>query len=291
MKFNLATIGLLGCWVLSVQAESEWDFLAQLPAESEAGISLGTDSASGTNRLVYAALAAPANTRFDLALGDSLQTSDQAELNTSFFSAGLTSDPLAKFNLGVSYESWGNDDSLTIDSWRWSLGFNADYYSLNLRLHRRSIELLSARRSPNQTQQRVAVNSNGAGVALDYFGKAGWSFSAGFDLYDYSEDLTRLSADPHANVFFSPDTLRLASGLDDNRIRLSASYFFHDQPLGLEWQRSVSTVDDSRSTATSVFTSYELSSAWRLDLQGGWQNVDYNSDVIFFGNLGLGYRW
>ena len=102
---------------------------------------------------------------------------------------------------------------------------------------------------------------------------------------------SRLAEDFRAILIFSPETLDLASGLDKNRFTLGAGYFLATGEIGAQWSRSQSALDGNHATVITLYGSRDLSRAWRVDLSGGGQSVDYDDEQILFANLGIAYRW
>jgi hypothetical protein len=267
-----------------------WDFLPELPPTSEITLSTGADSANGWNSQISALLEGPQAVQFSMMLGTSKTVGDNASLRTDFWSAGIGSDPLGDFSIGLDYSVWGNEHAMTIHSVRATFGFNSDHFSLTLSPQQRTIRL---RLKEPYSQQRPhwQEESQDIGITATWYALPDWSFSSNYIQYHYTANPVRLATDYRAALIFSQDTLQLASGLDDNRMVLGVNHYLEKTVLGGEWARSLSAVDNSTATTVTLLISTERSRSWRLDLHGGVQNTEYNDSAILFADIGVAYRW
>jgi hypothetical protein len=278
---------LLSVW--PAYGEVSWE-LPPLPSPSSSlSIDYAADSADGWSRQLAASLPGPMQLRFDLAYGESYVSADTAELKTGFRAFGIATDPLAVIGTDLSYERWGRDDELTIDTLRLGLRLDLGDFAFSLMPQQRSIRLFARERFRNILPY-VDVDSQDLGFSLGYYGLADWALSAEYFHYGYSEDLSRLADNFLALFVFPLETLELASGLNARHLTLGATRFLSAGEIGFEWLRAASAVDGSIATVGTLHGSVDLSPAWQLNLRGGVQNVDYSADSILFLGMGIGYR-
>jgi hypothetical protein len=288
---------LISLWLVFMVSESpggelELDWLEGIPPppQSRLGITLGVDDADGWSRQLDLSLAAPLATRFDFSIGESRVESDEARLQTDYYSLSLGTDPLAEMSLSLGYVDWGDDDALTIKT-RWlGLGLNLGDFSLVLMPQQRDIRLQVSRWFQRYIPY-VDLESRDIGLSLSYFGPDGWIFNASYFKYDYSKDVSSLGEDYRVIFIFPLNALDLASGLDQYRYSLGIGRLIEDINIDLDWTRSRSAVDNNDASVISLSGDFPLTDQFSLNLMGGMQEVDYSDDRIMFASLGFTLSW
>ncbi len=272
-----------------VYGELSWELPPPLP-QSMLSFDYGADNADGWNHQFSASLAGPMQLQFNLVYGESSVVSDTAELETDTRSIGVATDPLAAFGMDLTYETWGSDGELTIDTLRLGLTFNAQTFSFSLMPQQRDIRLFT-RPILHHILPQVDVDGKDVGCRLVYYGLDGWAFDATYFHYGYSKDLSRLAEDFRALFIFPLETLELVSGLNSHLVSTDVTRYLPHGEIGFEWVSATSAVDGSRLDLGALHGAYELTPAWMLRIQGGVQHVDYDEDTILFLGMGLDYLW
>ena len=271
-------------------AEDLWDFLPELPPTSEISFNTGGDSNAGWNARLSASISGPKAIQFTGAVAANETISEQARLQTRSWSAGISSDPLQTSSIGINYEEWGKKNALTIDTLEIPITWNLPAISLMLTPQQRKI-YLQLKKPTAQGKEELQVDSQGIGLDINWYINSEWSASAGYRHYNYSKNPTRLATDYRAIIAFSPDTLQLASGLDQRQLNLGMSWSQAGTLVGIDWLRATSAIDQSRISTTTLYVSRNFSHNWRIDISGGMQNVPYEDSTLIFGNLGMAYEW
>ncbi len=267
-----------------------WDFLPPLPPTSEVGINLGIDGAGGWSPQLAATLEGPYASRWFGTLGESRTSANDDALTSQYRNLGFVTAPFADLSVGASYEIEDNDGALDIEGYGVSVRFNANHFSLTLAPRWRNISL---KLNPKQAAKRSApeLKSRDLSLAADWYASERWSFGIGYSHSSYSEDLSRLASDRRVLLLFTPETLRLSAGLQQQRLTASAIRYIDSGSVGLEWSRSVSAIDDSTTSSATLFVSHAPSRSWRIDASAGIEYADYRDDAIVFGSVGLAFLW
>ena len=292
MDRYIALALLICCVIAEAQgAPLDWDWLDEIapPAQSSLGVNVGIDDADGWSRQFDISLAGPLYSQFDFSYGESYVESDQAQLETDYYSLGLTTDPLAEVSISVGFEDWGDEEALTIETLWLGFTMNLGDFSVTLMPQQRDIRLQLSERS-QRSANHVDVEGRDIGLILSYYADD-WVFSGAYFNYDYSKNISRLDEDYRAIYAFSLDTLDLASGLDDYRYSIGIGKLLGEISVDLDWSRSRSAVDGNYASLTSLSFDIPLNDQLSLNLMGGVQDVDYAEDKILFSNLGLTLFW
>ncbi|MCG7924173.1 MAG: hypothetical protein JAY67_01420 [Candidatus Thiodiazotropha taylori] len=293
MDRYIASALLICCLIGDAQgAPLEWEWLDEIgpPPQSSLAVNLGLDDADGWSRQLDLSLAGPLFSRFDFSYGKSHVESDQAQLETDYYSLGFTTDPLAEVAISAGFEEWGDEDALTIETLWLGFTFNLGDLSVTLVPQQRDIRL-QVSDWYRRRADHVDLESRDIGFMLSYFTADGWAFSGSYFNYDYSENVSRLDEDDRVIYIFPLDTLDLASGLDDYRYSIGIGKLIGEISVDLDWSRSRSAVDGNYATVTSLLFDIPLNDQFSLNLMGGVQDVDYAEDKILFSNLGLTLFW
>ncbi|MCG8016664.1 MAG: hypothetical protein JAY97_10650 [Candidatus Thiodiazotropha sp. 'RUGA'] len=293
MDRYIASALLICCLIGDAQgAPLEWEWLDELgpPPQSSLAVNLGLDDADGWSRQLDLSLAGPLYSRFDFSYGESYVESDQAQLETDYYSLGFTTDPLAEVAISAGFEEWGDEDALTIETLWLGFTFNLGDLSVTLMPQQRDIRL-QVSEWRRRRADHVDLESRDFGLMLSYFAADGWVFSGSYFNYDYSKNISRLDEDYRVIYVFPLDTLDLASGLEDYRYSIGIGKLIGEISVDLDWSRSRSAVDGNYATVTSLLFDIPLNDQFSLNLMGGVQDVDYAEDKILFSNLGLTLFW
>jgi hypothetical protein len=284
---------LICCFITDVRGSSvEWDWLDQVDLlnQSSLDFKLAVDDADGWSRQFELTLAGPLYSLFELSYGESYLESDDANMQTDFYSLGFSTDPLSDVSLSAGYEEWGDEEALTIETLWLGFTLNLGDLSVTLMPQQRDIRL-----QVTEWFQRYAnhidLESHDVGLMLSYFLDEGWVVSGSYFNYDYSRNLSRLDENYRAIFIFPLDTLELASGLDDYRYSIGIGKLVGEVNLNLDWSRARSAVDGNFTSLTSLSAEYPLNETFSLNLMGGVQDVDYAEEKILFFNLGLSLSW
>jgi hypothetical protein len=284
---------LICCFITDVRGSSvEWDWLDQVDLlnQSSLDFKLAVDDADGWSRQFELTLAGPLYSLFELSYGESYLESDDANMQTDFYSLGFRTDPLSDVSLSAGYEEWGDEEALTIETLWLGFTLNRGDLSVTLMPQQRDIRL-----QVTEWFQRYAnhidLESHDVGLMLSYFLDEGWVVSGSYFNYDYSRNLSRLDENYRAIFIFPLDTLELASGLDDYRYSIGIGKLVGEVNLNLDWSRARSAVDGNFTSLTSLSAEYPLNETFSLNLMGGVQDVDYAEEKILFFNLGLSLSW
>ncbi|MCG8008634.1 MAG: hypothetical protein N0C81_13425 [Candidatus Thiodiazotropha lotti] len=293
MDRYIASALLICCLIADARGTPlEWEWLDEIgpPLQSSLGVNLGLDDADGWSRRFDLSLAGPLYSRFDFSYGESHVESDQAELETDYYSLGVTTDPLAAVSISVGFEEWGDEAALTVETLWLGFTFNLGDFSATLMPQQRDIRL-QVTDWYRPRVDHVDLESRDIGLILSYFTADGWVFSGSYFNYDYSENISRLDEDYRVISIFPLDTLDLASGLDDYRYSIGIGKLLGEISVDLDWSRSRSAVDGNYASLTSLSFDIPINDQISLNLMGGVQDVDYAEDKILFSNLGLTLFW
>lgn len=248
------------------------------------------DDGDGWNHQLATTLAGPMELQFSLVAGKSLVSSDMVELKPDYLSFGIASDSLNQFSGGFSYERWGKDEVLTIDSARFAFTLNMENFSLSLIPQLRTVRFYT-REWFQALASRADVDGEDIGIGFSYYGLPDWLLGAEYFFYSYSRDLSPLAKNFSFLLILQPGTLELASGLNAHHTTLTASRSFANWELGCEWFRSTSAVDGSRADVGTLFITLDLTPSWVLRLRGGAQWFDGADDSSLFFGMGIDYLW
>jgi len=215
---------------------------------------------------------------------------DKTSTDTRSYLLGVSSNPINDFFIGGEYGYWGRNGELTINSLAGVMGLNFSDWSVSLLPQLRAIKLYTIGRLASRIPQ-INIGSPGYGVNATYYGFADWIFSAGYFLNYYSENLRRLADSPLIIYIFSPSTLQLASGFEKSGLTFDATYILNHGTIGVDLLRSRSAIDNSVSNVIATSASWDLFSAWQLQLRIGAQGVSYDDSIISFAGLAVSYRW
>ncbi|MCG7903851.1 MAG: hypothetical protein JAY60_15680 [Candidatus Thiodiazotropha weberae] len=291
-RYIASTLLICGLIADAQGAPLEWDWLDELgpPAQSSLTVNFGADDADGWSRQFDLSLAGPLYSRFDFFYGESYIESDQAQLETDYYSLGVTTDPLAEIAVSAGFEEWGDDEALTIETLWLGFTMNLGDFSVTLMPQQRDIRL-QVTEWYRRRADHVDLESRDIGLMLDYYAADGWLFHGSYFNYDYSKNISRLDEDYRVVYIFPLDTLDLASGLDDYRYSIGIGKLLGEMNIDLAWSRGRSAVDGNYASLTSLSLDIPLNDQFSFNLMGGIQDVDYAEEKILFSNIGLSLFW
>jgi len=254
-------------------------------------IEYGSDSNEGNYTYLTADLSSATGPRALLAAGRSKSVSSNTTITTSTFIAGLYNNPGSRFEFGIDYRYWGNESEINTNTYRLTLGWRADNFSIRILPQYRPITLYTTGLFAIRRRPTIEVDSTGLGLEFDYYGLSPLNLSLGYLKNKYDGDVSRLATGKFVRFIFSPDTLDLASGFEKDRVYVDAGFSFKIFNPGLEWLRSRSAVDGAEVIVKSVYLITRLSSSWTLDLRLGIQELSVSADKLKIASAGLSYYW
>lgn len=205
-------------------------------------------------------------------------------------SLGLGSDPARPFFVTASVDYWGNNTLLETRTMALELGVQSTHWALMLTPRRQEHRLYTSG-LVSRVRPYVDIESNGVRVSLDYYGEV-WHLGAAHNTNNYDRNVSALASSRALQLVFSPTTLSLASGLEDQRGEITADYALRDEDeFGVQFTRVTSAVDTSILTAVDMHWRHDFSEVWSATLRAGVQHLDDGSDNIRFGSAMLAYRW
>jgi hypothetical protein len=253
-------------------------------------VEYGQDNNDGSNTYLAADLASATGPRALLVAGRSKSVSGNTTITTSTFIAGVYNNPGSRFEFGFDYRYWGNESEINTDTYRLTLGWHADDFSIRLLPQYRPITLYTTKRFAIRRRSTIEVDSTGLGLEFDYYGLPPLNLSLGYLKNEYDRNI-RLVKGKFVRFRFSPGTLDLASGFEKDRVYVDAGLGFKIFNPGLEWLRSRSAVDGAEIIVKSVYLITRLSRSWTLDLRLGIQELSITADKLKIASAGLSYYW
>ncbi|GMR18269.1 MAG: hypothetical protein BMS9Abin33_0675 [Gammaproteobacteria bacterium] len=254
-------------------------------------IAYGQDSNDGSNAYLVADFSSATGPRALLVSGRSKSVSSNTTITTSTFIAGLYNNPGSRFEFGLDYRYWGNESEINTDTYRLTLGWRADDFSIRILPQYRPITLYTTGLFAIRRRPTIEIDSTGLGLEFDYYGLAPLYISLSYLKNEYDGDVSRLATEKFVRFIFSPDTLDLASGFEKDRVSVDAGLDFKIFSPGLEWLRSRSAVDGAEVIVKSVYLITRLSRSWTLDLRLGIQELSVTADKLKIASAGLSYYW
>jgi len=219
-----------------------------------------------------------------------LSETNGVNLDTTDYSLGIETDPLADFGVGVEGSYWGQSGSLEIVTKQVNLFANTHDAAFMVSPRVREIYVFTAGLL-SKFKDSVTVESQGAEFSADYYGVTPWSFGVSWLTNDYDKNVSALASDPRLLLLLSPSTLILASGFESHRTTLRTGYSFDWGSIELEAFRSHSAVDGSNANYRSITLYCPSDKDWQLYLGYGKQSQDTNSDDVVLTRIGLTWNW
>ena len=250
-------------------------------------LDVSLDDADGTGFFLDTDLALSEIVRMSFGGGDSFASDYRVDEKTSTYHVGVSVAPVNDFSIGIDYEHWGRDGSLTTESWRLDLVARYGDWSFRLSPEFRTIIVYTT--SSNQAE----LDSEAYGVNISYYSPSQWFVNLSHQNISYETDFRR----PAINLFFlgvlSLQTLELMSVLNDSQTGVTLGYELNggDQ-LGIDWLESDAVFDSVSYTNISLFYDKYLSDHWGAVFRVGQQRSDSSAinDLMIY-SLSLGYFW
>lgn len=285
-------------------------------------VSAGMDSDEGSDFYLDANVALMDGQRLSLAAGKiNLAPSDDTNsgLEPVNFLLGLSGKPDLQFPAGFEYEFWGEEGDITVESFRGTIGYNADNFSLSVTPQNREFELYL------EDRDNVKFYSKGISFNADISAMDPWLVSLGYTKNDYdfalleaierfAQLVPRLSS---ANLPLLRNAhlirrrliilqYRLAvirqrfidvANLDDRIYHAGLTYLLNWGDLGAYWIRSRSVVKDTdtdqplMSDSYGMTATFDISQDWSIGLQLSNQTVESADSSVTAGRISLSHYW
>ena len=229
---------------------------------------------------------------FSFSIGQSRSEFLGTEVNSNYYHVGYETLRMAPSSLKLFYEYWGESQEFEIHTTALNYGFHAEHVSLGLNLEYREINLFT--RTFISGQRKFDISSHGYGPELFvYSGNMIWFAQAMW--YDYSDNaepiFTLTALFPNRALFIlGRKSYDRAGTVNDWEVLTGLQYKLDAIMLGAQYMKSRSAIDNTISETYALTLRADVSDAWVLELTGGQVN-DEDSDPIFYGGIGIGYRF
>ena len=261
-----------------------------LVAHAELGssfrVELGTDNDDGDERYLDLVLDLGTGSRVLISQGTSTTASSSGEIENSYWSMGMSTDPTTDLGIGIYYSHWGNSDAMEIDTLGLDVTVNTKDWGFIISPQTRDIKL------DRLNQRDATFSSQGLGLTADYYGIDNVYLSAGYLTNTYPGNLSTLADNPIFRMRnYSAATLDQSLGLEDHRITYGAGYSFDQATVGIQRSDSTSAIDDVVTTTDKIYLSWNFHRQWNLYLSTGKSSSEGGLEDTNFNNVALTYRW
>jgi hypothetical protein len=205
------------------------------------------------------------------------------------FLLGFENHPYIKIPLGVEYEYWGEDEEVTVDTLRGSVGYNTQYVYFEIQPQMRDFNIFFA------NDRKLDFSSKGFTLGIDINALDNVSVGFKYAEHDYNELALRFLRALAATRPLLAQYMRLrlinTIGLQDKIYTLDATCYFQSAEIGAYWLQSRSAIDDAVTDAYGANIGIYFLDDWSLDVQLGSQSTEGYSDEFNYGTVSLSYYY
>ena len=202
---------------------------------------------------------------------------DTDTITTTQYVVGWTTRALTPYSIDLSYEYWGNNNELKIQTAHAGLFWEGAIWSLGINLDYRTITFTS--RPIGMLQRHIDTDDYAYGPELRYF-RNSWDWRIYAMQYRYSKDPSRFDT-PRAIRLLGSRLTNISSNLNDWRVGTEVHYQFSAVRTGLTYQHVVSAVNQLTAEVYSVVTIFDLPQNLSLELEAGSSTLENNNSIHF----------
>lgn len=268
--------------------DSGFDWLL-LEVPSSVSLDYGWDADGGRDLSAQADLPLGDSARLHLGAG-SADDGDAATDDSSHWSLGLFSDPLAEQVFGLRVEDRGASGEFTVRSYSASWRHGADSWAFGIEPGLREIEIHGQRR--NGTPVSASVDGESLALSAAWYPADLPAWRLNWTRYRYQRDPAGLDPElrPTLLLFFSPTALNQSQGLDDWRAVAGVALDTPLLPLDLEYSRWRSAVDGDLDSSLLLSTRLLLDEHLSLRFGLGRQYPE-DGAALSFASAGVDFSW
>lgn len=282
-------------WCVVLLCLSAQNVFAHEPGDSSLTFEVGADSESGQEAYLDLDTAMKNGMHIRWMSGGNRLDDESETFETRSRMIGISSDYSAPFVIGFEFDYWGNQDTVETRTRRLKAGFNSADWYLEFNYEARVTRFyLSGVLS--LIADYAELDSSGAGLNISLFALDPFNISVSYTKYEFEtfargQPITALAGNRYAELYFSPATLGMATGLESWRNSLDLSYNFARGVVGISGSQSESAVDESLSSTGTVYLLVNINRSWSSTLSWGKSNTDTSDIEVTFFRAAVTHRW